>query len=105
MSKGNFEKAIENYNKALLCDNKHKDANKNLLSALTFYKSNNNNPIVIINNDLKKLGNETSIDNLFKKEKLRKLFKKSKASLSKIDNKFNLLKMKKHKLIEEIDKS
>ncbi len=90
-NKGQYEQAIENYNKALIFNNKHKDANKNLISAVTFYKSNNKNPIVTTNNSLKKIFNEITIENFCKKETLKKLFKKSKETLSSIENKFNFL--------------
>ena len=74
-----------------MCDNKHKDANKNIISALTFYKSNNENPIVTSNNNLKKICEEISIDEFYKNENLRKLFQKSKKILSSIENKFNFI--------------
>ena len=72
---GRYEEAINCYIIALKHDNKHKKAKENLISALTYYQSNNDNPIIVTNNLLKKLHKDVS--NNLDDSNLETFFKKS----------------------------
>jgi tetratricopeptide (TPR) repeat protein len=72
---GRYKEAIDFYIIALKHDNKHKTAKENLISALTYYQSDNDNPIIVINNLLKKLHKD--ITNNLENNNLETFFKKS----------------------------
>ena len=72
---GRYREAIDCYVVALNYDDKHKKAKENLISALTYYKSDNKNPIVVTHNILKKTHEEFKEN--FKNLDLENFFKKS----------------------------
>ena len=72
---GSYKKAIDCYITALKHDNKHKKAKENLISALTYYHSDNDNPIIVTNNLLKKVHKD--IKNNLTDKNLETFFKKS----------------------------
>ena len=72
---GRYKEAIDCYIIALKYDNKHKKAKENLISALTYYHSDNDNPIIVTNNLLKKVHKD--IKNNLTDNNLETFFKKS----------------------------
>ena len=72
---GRYKEAIDCYITALKHDNKHKKAKENLISALTYYHSDNDNPIIVTNNLLKKVHKD--IKNNLTDNNLETFFKKS----------------------------
>ena len=72
---GSYKKAIDCYITALKHDNKHKKAKENLISALTYYHSDNDNPIIVTNNLLKKVHKD--VKNNLEDNNLETFFKKS----------------------------
>ena len=72
---GRYKEAIDCYTVVLKHDNKHKIAKQNLISALTYYQSDNDNPIIVTNNLLKKLHKD--ITNNLEDNNLETFFKKS----------------------------
>ena len=54
-----------------------KSAKENLISALTFSKSDNNNQLVIANNNLKKIQKQFQFEDYLKDESLKNFFQKS----------------------------
>ena len=74
---GKYKEAIENYSTALKYKDDVKSAKENLISALTFSKSDNNNLIVIANNNLKKIQEQFQLEDYLKDESLKNFFQKS----------------------------
>ena len=72
---GRYKEAIDCYIIALKYDNKHKKAKENLISALTFHYSDNDNPIIVTNNLLKKVHKD--VKNNLEDKNLETFFKKS----------------------------
>ena len=83
---GNFNQAINCYSKAIILNKKYKKAKENLILALTSVSSENNNPIVKVNNELKNLHNSFVLKDFFKNENLSIFFKKSNKIIKKINN-------------------
>ena len=74
---GKYKEAIENYSTALKYKDDVKSAKENLISALTFSKSDNNNLLVIANNNLKKIQKQFQLEDYLKDESLKNFFQKS----------------------------
>ena len=74
---GKYNEAIGYYSLALKYNNNVKSAKENIISALTFCKSNNDNSIVVANNSLKNIHQDLSLDEKLKNKNLVNLFKKS----------------------------
>jgi tetratricopeptide (TPR) repeat protein len=76
---GKSENAIKNYSKALEFDPKHAEAQKNLIHILTYYTpvNKNYNSIIVVNENLRKIGNNFHLKMNENKFDLATLFKSS----------------------------
>jgi len=74
---GKYKEAIDNYSTALKYNDNVKSAKENLISALTFCDSDNNNPIVIANNNLKKIQEQFQLEDYLKDQSLKNFFQRS----------------------------
>ena len=74
---GKYNEAINSYIVALKCDNEHKSAKENLISSLTYFKSDSNHPIIVANNNLQKVQNNFDLQDCLKNENLAIIFKRS----------------------------
>ena len=74
---GKYKEAIDNYSTALKYNDNVKSAKENLISALTFCDSDNNNPIVIANNNLKKIQEQFQLEDYLKDKSLKNFFLRS----------------------------
>jgi len=85
-SLGKYNQAINSYSSAITNNGNYKEAKKNLISSLTCYNSDNNNPIIKANNDLKKLHKNFKFKDFSKNENLPTFFKKSNEILNIVKN-------------------
>ncbi|MDB3924077.1 tetratricopeptide repeat protein [Candidatus Pelagibacter sp.] len=76
---GESENAVKNYSKALEFDPKHAEAQKNLIHILTYYIpiNKNSNSIIVVNENLRKIGNNFNLKIVENKSDLTALFKSS----------------------------
>ena len=74
-----FEEAIKKYSQALELNPKYKPAQENLISILTYFSPNNEikNPIVIVNNSIKKIKNDFTLNDGIKINELTNFFENS----------------------------
>ena len=66
-----------------------KSAKENLISALTFCDSDNNNPIVIANNNLKKIQEQFQLEDYLKDKSLKNFFQRSNQIIESIKKDIN----------------
>jgi tetratricopeptide (TPR) repeat protein len=81
---GKYNQAVNSYSSAITNNGKYKEAKENLISSLTCFNSDNNNPIIKANNDLKNLHNNFVLKDFSKNENLSIFFKKSNEILNRI---------------------
>ena len=74
-----FEEAIKKYSQALELNPKYKLAQENIISILSYFSPSNENkdPIIIVNNSIKKIKNTFTLNNGIKKNELTKFFEDS----------------------------
>ena len=85
-SLGKYNQAINSYSSAITNNGNYKEAKKNLISSLTCYNSDNDNPIIKANNDLKNLYKNFEFKDFSKNKNLLIFFKKSNGILEIIKN-------------------
>jgi tetratricopeptide (TPR) repeat protein len=83
---GNHDEAIKNYINAIKKNSLHKGAKENLIISLTSFKSNDENIIVVVNNNLKKINKDFNIEQSLDSKNLHDFFKKTKTTIKDIKN-------------------
>ena len=76
-SLGMYDEALKSYLKTLEFDENNLIAKKSIIFLLTYYKSDNNHPLVRLNDDLRQLQNKFILKDLLKTENLNHVLKNS----------------------------
>ena len=76
-SLGMYDEALKSYLKTLEFDENNLIAKKSIIFLLTYYKSDNNHPLVRLNDDLRQLQNKFILKDLLKIENLNHVLKNS----------------------------
>ena len=83
-SLGKINQAVNSYSLAIINNVKYKEAKRNLISSLTCFESDINNPIIKANNDLKNIFKNFTLKDFSQNENLSIFFKKSNEILNSI---------------------
>ena len=87
-SLGEYKEAINNFIQTLKLDKNNLLAKKSLIYLITYYSTNNNYPLIVANNDLKRIQTKFIFNELFKIENLNYIFKESYKIMKNLDNQF-----------------
>ena len=87
-SLGEYKEAINNFIQTLKLDKNNLLAKKSLIYLITYYSTNNNYPLIVANNDLKRIQKKFIFNELFKIENLNYIFKESYKIMKNLDNEF-----------------
>ena len=90
-SLGKYKKAIKNYLKTLSIDGSNIIAIKSIIFLLTYYISDNDHPIINVNNELRLLKQDHKLTNLLMTKNLSSMLKRSIEILNKISIDINKL--------------